>query len=53
MPSSSLHSRTEAQQEGVSAYPSRNIAFQAATNITNIIKNLRARDEIKYCPAFM
>ncbi|KAJ6264274.1 hypothetical protein Dda_0418 [Drechslerella dactyloides] len=37
----------------MSAYPSRNIAFQAATNITAIIQNLRSHDELKYCPAFM
>ena len=35
------------------AYPSRNIAFQAAGMITSIIENLIAHDELKYAPAFM
>ncbi|KAF3200964.1 Transcriptional activator of fatty acid utilization [Orbilia oligospora] len=37
----------------ISGYPSRKIAFQAAANITAIIQNLRAHDELKYCPAFI
>ncbi|SPQ20040.1 8399af5d-5585-48dd-ae7a-939bea77e396 [Thermothielavioides terrestris] len=36
-----------------SAYPSRNIAFQAAAMITSIIENLSARGELRYCPAFV
>lgn len=36
-----------------SAYPSRNIAFQAASMITSIIENLSAHDELRYCPAFV
>ena len=36
-----------------SAYPSRNIAFQAAGMITSIIENLLARGELRYCPAFV
>ncbi|TLS29464.1 hypothetical protein PpBr36_01364 [Pyricularia pennisetigena] len=36
-----------------SAYPSRNIAFQAAAMITSIIENLSAHDELRYCPAFI
>lgn len=36
-----------------SAYPSRNIAFQAAAMITSIIENLQAHDELRYCPAFI
>ncbi|KAI1377547.1 fungal-specific transcription factor domain-containing protein [Hypoxylon crocopeplum] len=36
-----------------SAYPSRNIAFQAAGMITSIIENLSAHDELRYCPAFV
>ncbi|CAG8970693.1 hypothetical protein HYALB_00003448 [Hymenoscyphus albidus] len=36
-----------------SAYPSRNIAFQAAAMITSIIENLSAHDELRYCPAFV
>ena len=35
------------------AYPSRNIAFQAAGMITSIIEHLRVSDELKYTPAFM
>jgi len=35
------------------AYPSRNIAYQAAGMITSIIENLRAHDEIRYTPAFI
>jgi Fungal specific transcription factor domain len=35
------------------AYPSRNIAFQAAGMITSIIENLQAHDEVKFTPAFM
>ncbi|KAI0405007.1 fungal-specific transcription factor domain-containing protein [Xylaria palmicola] len=35
------------------AYPSRNIAFQAAGMITSIIENLSAHDELRYCPAFV
>ena len=34
-------------------YPSRNIAFQAASMITSIIENLSAHDELRYCPAFV
>ncbi|TPX08453.1 uncharacterized protein E0L32_010070 [Thyridium curvatum] len=36
-----------------SAYPSRNIAFQAASMITSIVENLSAHDELRYCPAFI
>ncbi|KAF3767815.1 hypothetical protein M406DRAFT_254930 [Cryphonectria parasitica EP155] len=35
------------------AYPSRNIAFQAAAMITSIIENLSAHEELRYCPAFI
>jgi hypothetical protein len=35
------------------AYPSRNIAYQAAGMITSIIENLRAHDELRYTPAFI
>jgi hypothetical protein len=35
------------------AYPSRNIAFQAASMITSIMENLSAHDELRYCPAFI
>ncbi|KAL2023975.1 hypothetical protein VTK56DRAFT_210 [Thermocarpiscus australiensis] len=35
------------------AYPSRNIAFQAAAMITSIIENLSAHGELRYCPAFI
>lgn len=36
-----------------SAYPSRNIAFQAAGMITSIIENLSVHNELRYCPAFI
>jgi len=35
------------------AYPSRNIAYQAAAMITSIIESLQATDELRYTPAFM
>lgn len=35
------------------AYPSRNIAFQAAGMITSIIENLQEHDHLRYTPAFM
>lgn len=35
------------------AYPSRNIAFQAAGMITSIIDNLQEHDQLRYTPAFM
>jgi len=35
------------------AYPSRNIAYQAAAMITSIIENLRAHDQVRYTPAFI
>lgn len=35
------------------AYPSRTIAFQAASMITSIVENLQSHEEIRYMPAFM
>ncbi|KAF2433568.1 hypothetical protein EJ08DRAFT_658091 [Tothia fuscella] len=35
------------------AYPSRNIAYQAAAMITSIIENLQAHNELRYTPAFI
>lgn len=35
------------------AYPSRNIAFQAAGMITSIIQHLQESDELKFTPAFV
>ncbi|KAL8707885.1 MAG: hypothetical protein Q9220_007169 [cf. Caloplaca sp. 1 TL-2023] len=35
------------------AYPSRNIAFQAAGMITQIIENLQKHDQLKFTPAFI
>ena len=49
-------SENDAQDTGYptdAAYPSRNIAFQAAGMITSIIEHLRVSDELKYTPAFM
>ncbi|KAJ8123146.1 hypothetical protein ONZ43_g832 [Nemania bipapillata] len=50
-PNTSSHSQPRFPDE--SAYPSRNIAFQAAGMITSIIENLSAHDELRYCPAFV
>jgi hypothetical protein len=36
-----------------SAYPSRNIAYQAAGMITSIVENLQHHNELRYTPAFM
>jgi hypothetical protein len=35
------------------AYPSRNIAYNAAGMITSIMENLQRHNEIRYTPAFM
>ena len=35
------------------AYPSRNIAFQAAGMITSIVEALEAHNELRYTPAFV
>ena len=35
------------------AYPSRNIAFQAAGMITSIIEHLQESNELRYTPAFV
>lgn len=35
------------------AYPSRNIAYQAAAMITSIIEALVEHDQLRYTPAFM
>ena len=35
------------------AYPSRNIAFQAAGMITSIVENLQEHNELRLTPAFM
>ena len=35
------------------AYPSRTIAYQAASMITSIIEALQAHDQLRYTPAFM
>lgn len=43
-------------QNGVvveTAYPSRNIAYQAAGMITAIIESLQTHDQIRFTPAFM
>ncbi|KAI1192657.1 fungal-specific transcription factor domain-containing protein [Nemania serpens] len=50
-PSTNNHAQTRFPDE--SAYPSRNIAFQAAGMVTSIIENLSAHDELRYCPAFV
>ncbi|KAL9625724.1 MAG: hypothetical protein Q9160_000044 [Pyrenula sp. 1 TL-2023] len=35
------------------AYPSRTIAFQAASMITSIVENLQSHDELRFTPAFI
>lgn len=35
------------------AYPSRNIAFQAAGMITAIVEQLQSHDELRFTPAFV
>lgn len=35
------------------AYPSRNIAYQAAGMITAIVESLEAHNELRFTPAFM
>ena len=35
------------------AYPSRNIAYQAAGMITAIVESLELHNETRYTPAFM
>lgn len=35
------------------AYPSRNIAYQAAGMITAIVESLEQHNEIRFTPAFM
>jgi hypothetical protein len=35
------------------AYPSRNIAFQAAGMITSIIEHLQVSKELQFTPAFV
>jgi hypothetical protein len=44
--------KTNGQSEET-AYPSRNIAYQAAGMITSIVENLSNHEEIRYTPAFM
>jgi len=47
---------TMQQQHGYvveTAYPSRNIAYQAAGMITSIIESLQAFDQLRYAPAFV
>lgn len=51
-PAGSPKSNANAYQEET-AYPSRNIAYQAAGMITSIIENLQARSELRYTPAFI
>lgn len=49
-------SQSDTQSNGYptdAAYPSRNIAFQAAGMITSIVENLIEHDELRYAPAFM
>jgi hypothetical protein len=45
--------KANALSEDASSYPSRTIAYQAATMLTIIVENLQAHGEIRYTPAFM
>jgi len=51
-PAGSEHSKLNAYPEDM-AYPSRNIAYQAAGMITAIIESLEMHDELRFTPAFM
>ena len=52
-PAGSPKSNSQNVYSEETAYPSRNIAYQAAGMITSIIENLQAHDELRYTPAFM
>ncbi|KAL0638415.1 Transcriptional activator of fatty acid utilization [Maublancomyces gigas] len=52
-PSSSNTNGTHYYTAVDETYPSRNIAFKAATAITSIIDNLIGHDQLRYCPAFV
>ncbi|KAL9614599.1 MAG: hypothetical protein Q9167_000887 [Letrouitia subvulpina] len=52
-PATQEHSGQSTGYPTDAAYPSRNIAFQAAGMITSIIENLQAHDELKFTPAFI
>ena len=45
--------KANAQNSEETAYPSRNIAYQAAGMITSIIENLQNHNELRYTPAFV
>jgi len=51
-PAGNEHSRLNAYPEDM-AYPSRNIAYQAAGMITAIVESLDMHDELRCTPAFM
>jgi hypothetical protein len=53
MPPATPHANGANGHPDDTAYPSRNIAFTAASMITSIIENLQTHDEIRFCPAFM
>lgn len=52
-PAGSPQSNGANYQQEEAAYPSRNIAYQAAGMITSIIQELQAHDELRYTPAFV
>lgn len=53
MPPATYESNSHNGYPTDAAYPSRNIAFQAAGMITSIIDALIKHDELKFTPAFM
>jgi hypothetical protein len=52
-PAGSPKTNTIDGYEELHAYPSRNIAYQAAAMITTIIENLRTHQELRFTPAFI
>ena len=53
MPPATVQSSASFNGYNDAAYPSRNIAFQAAGMITSIIEHLQSHDELRLTPAFM
>lgn len=56
MPPATATAHSNGQMNGYpedAAYPSRNIAFQAAAMITSIVESLQAHDQLRFTPAFM
>ena len=52
-PATSDEDKQDSEYATDKAYPSRNIAFQAAGMITSIIEHLQKQDELRFTPAFL